>query len=426
MLFSLNLYIMQLMAQPSPQKSFINGLIPWIMWGLGASAFFIEYLVRVAPASIVPDLSDTFNASSLDISAFSAYFLYAYVLIQIPVGLLVDRFGARLCLSLSTAICAYSTFLFATTTSLYLAQFSRFLLGCGAAFALVASLKLALTWFKPQFFSIIVGLSQALGMIGGAAGVYLMSRLAPLQPWQTSMLFFAGILAILAFLITIFVRNGPKPASQSKITHLPFLTILSIVFNNRQTWLIGLFAGFLYMPMAVIAELWGSFYLSSAQQISLNTANDGLSLIFIGWAIGGPLSGALSNEVGRRPVMIFSAFLSFILVASLLYLPPISPVILYALLFFFGLANSGLTAAYTAIAELNPPSVAGIALGFGNGMSVIIGAFCQQIIGALMDWLQSLEAFTNNSLMALQLAMSLVVLGAFLSVVISVFIKETI
>ena len=394
--------------------------MPWAMWGLGASAFFIEYLVRVAPTAIVPNLVETFNASSLDISAFAAYFLYAYVLMQIPVGILVDRFGARLCLSLSTAICAYSTFLFATTSSLPLAQFSRFLFGFGAAFALVGSLKLAIVWFRPQLFSIIVGLSQALGMIGGAAGVYLMARLGA-SPWQNSLLLFAGSLGVLALFIAVFVRNGSSTTHLSQTTTLSFVTSLKIVFSNRQTWLIGLFAGLLYMPTAVVAELWGSFYLSNTQEIPLKLASDGISLIFMGWALGGPLSGALSNQIGRRPVMMVSAFLSFILMTTILYLPPVPPLFLYILLFCFGLANSGMTAAYTAIAELNPPAVAGIALGFGNGMSVIVGAFCQQIVGILIDWLQLQEIPT-----ALPIAMSIVAVGTLLSFVLSLFIKETV
>ena len=106
---------------------------------------------------------------------------------------------------------------------------------------------------------------------------------------------------------------------------------------------------------------------------------------------------------------------------TILYLPPVPPLFLYILLFCFGLANSGMTAAYTAIAELNPPAVAGIALGFGNGMSVIVGAFCQQIVGILIDWLQLQEIPT-----ALPIAMSIVAVGTLLSFVLSLFIKETV
>ena len=421
---------MNLMQRPlfsmTKQKSLVYHLTPWIMWGLSALTFFIEYLIRVAPASMVPNLIETFNASPLEISAFSAYFLYAYVLMQIPVGLLVDRFGPRLSLSLSTALCAYSTFLFATTTSLYMAQFSRFLLGFGAAFALVGSLKIALVWFKPHIFSSIVGLSQALGMIGGAAGVYLISRLANLGHWQTSLLFFAGVLAFLAILIAIFVRDQAKTAD-FKATPLPFLASLNIIFNNKQIWIMGIFAGLLYMPTAVIAELWGSFYLSTTQQISTATASNGVSLIFVGWAIGGPLSGALSNQFGRRLTMILTSFLSLSLITFILYAPPLPPAVLYGLLFCYGLSNSGVTAAYTAIVELNPPSVAGIALGFGNGMSVIVGAFCQQIIGALMDWFQSTQGIANAdySPEALKMAMSLVVVGSLFAFIVSFWTKET-
>jgi len=416
-------------------QNLLSRLTPWMMWGLGVSAFFIEYIIRVAPASMVPSLMETFKASPLDISAFGAYFLYAYVLMQIPVGLLVDRFGARICLSLSTGICAFSTFLFAMTEYLWIAQLARFLLGFGAAFALVGALKLALMWFKPQSFSIIVGLSQALGMVGGAAGVAIMGRLAELENWQISTEILGWFLASLACLIALFVRNEPfkkistnsTTSTKETKTTIPILESIKIVFRHPQTWLIAIFAGLLYMPTAVVAELWGSFYFTTTQGITTTAANDGMSIIFVGWALGGPLSGVFANRFGRRPVMIFSSFSSMILITAILYLPALPLPFLYGLLFMYGLSNSGMTAAYTAIAELNPKAVAGVALAFGNGMSVIIGAFCQQIIGALIDWLQSNPMFigSDNQTQSLKIAMLLVVVGVVAAFIVSLFTRET-
>ncbi len=414
------------MMPHSTQKNLISQLIPWVMWGLGATAFFIEYLIRVAPAAMVPSLMESFSATSLDISAFAAFFLYAYVFMQIPVGLLVDRFGARVCLGLSTAICAVSTLIFASTQDLFTAQVSRLLLGFGAAFALVGTLKLALVWFKPGSFSIIVGLTQTLGMIGGATGVCVMGRLAELEDWRISIHLFGEVLAVLAVLILLFVRNGSTTHLTANTT-LPLQQSFALVFKKPETWLIAIFTGLLYMPTAVIAELWGGYYLMNTQEIPATVANDGISIIFLGWAIGGPLSGFVSNRVGRKPIMIGSAFTSLLLIVSILYLPPMPIPLLYGLLFTYGLCNSGMVAAYTAIAELSPPAVAGIALGFVNGMSVIIGAFCQQAVGALIDWLHSQRYPVRIDIgpEELKLAMVIVVIGIALGFIASLFTQET-
>lgn len=400
------------------------------MWGLGASAFFIEYIIRVSPACMVPDLMQFFRASSLEVSSFAAYFLYIYVGMQIPVGILVDRFGTKVCLGFSTALCAFAAGIFATTDYLWLAQLARLLMGFGASFALVSTLKLAMGWFEPRLFSILVGITQALGMTGGAAGAGLMGRLVEAFGWQQSILFFASILGILAVLILAVVRDTPKPVqtAPTKAPSTPLWQGLKIVFRNQQTWLIALYAGLLYMPMAVFAELWGSFYLTTTHNLSNFQANDGISIIFLGWAMGAPLAGILANRLGRRAVMILSALAGLILLPLILYLSTLPIWTIYSLLFLFGLSNTGAVPAYTAIAEINPPIVTGIALGFGNGMSVVVGAFCQQWIGALIDWLRNQrEALDvlDYTPAELKLAMSILIIGTIITLIMSLFIKET-
>lgn len=411
-------------------------ILPWITWALGASAFFVEYWVRVSPAVMVPNLMLSFKASSLDISTFAAFFLYAYVLMQIPVGILVDCYGARLCLGLSTLLCAFSTGLFASTDALYIAQLARIGLGLGAAFALVATLKLTLNWFKPQLFSILVGATQALGMVGAAFGAGMMSRLVETFGWEKSTLFFAGVLAVIACLILIFVGNAPPSSSiaATALKHKPkntntlsVLENLKLIFRSPQIWLVSVLGGLLFMPTAVFAELWGGFYLVTTQDISTTTAHDGISIVFLGWAIGAPFAGALANHIGRRKVIMISAFMGLILMSCILYIPNQPIWILYPLLFLYGLFNTGLVAIYTTIAELAPASATGVALGFGNGMSVIVGAICQQWVGACIDWLQSERGDNVSELAAndLKWALSIVVIGAVVTLILSFFVKET-
>ena len=120
---------------------------PWLVWGLAASAFFIEYFVRVAPGVMVDSLMHDFKVQALALGSLSAFFYYTYVGMQIPVGILVDRFSLRWLLTSMIFLCGLSSLIFAMTTHLEIAAFARLMMGFGAAFAFVSALKVAAVWF---------------------------------------------------------------------------------------------------------------------------------------------------------------------------------------------------------------------------------------------------------------------------------------
>ncbi len=127
---------------------FINRLLqnpyyPWLVWGLVASAFFIEYFSRVASVVMVDSLMHDFKVQTLALGSLSAFFYYTYVGMQIPVGILVDRFSLRWLLTSMIFLCGVSCLIFATTTHLEIAEFARLMMGFGAAFAFVSALKVA-------------------------------------------------------------------------------------------------------------------------------------------------------------------------------------------------------------------------------------------------------------------------------------------
>lgn len=101
---------------------------PWLIWGLAASAFFIEYFARVAPGVMVDSLMHDFKVQALALGSLSAFFYYTYVGMQIPVGILVDRFSLRWLLTSMIFLCGVSCLIFASTTHLEIAAFARLMM----------------------------------------------------------------------------------------------------------------------------------------------------------------------------------------------------------------------------------------------------------------------------------------------------------
>ncbi len=408
---------------------------PWLIWILGAGFFFAEYFARVAPSVMVPQLMETFQVDALSLGALSAFFYYAYVLMQVPVGALVDRYGPHRLLTLTPLVCALGCLLFATSQTLWVAQLSRFMMGFGASFAFVGTLKLATVWFSNTRFGLLAGLTQALGMLGAAMGAGPLSMVVKGVGWQNTMLMIGATLLVLAILIGIFVRDRPNGASVSAAHHNHHQTTytivsgLGIVLRNPQSWINALFVGLLYAPTASFAELWGVSYLSRTHSLDPQIAASCISFIFIGWAIGSPLLGWFSDRIQRRrPALLFSVIASLCLMTIILYVPIHSVPLLFALLFLYGLSNTGVATSYAVASEINPHPVAGTSMAFANMASVIVGAAFQPLIGWFLDlqWDGQMENGARIfSTHAYQMSMMALPICLALGIGVVMFVKES-
>ena len=365
-----------------------SGVRPWLIWSLGAAFFLAEYFVRVSPGVMTPYLMRAFHADALALGSLSASFYLAYIPMQLPVGMLVDRFGPHRLLTIMAILCALAALLFGSVHSLYLAQLSRFLVGFSASFAFVSTLKLALMWFPSHRFGLLAGMTQALGMLGAVIGTAPTAIAVEHFGWRGTMFLMALIVFLLGLLIGFLVRDKPLKQSNNGKKTIGVLHGLLIVIKNPQTWINGLYVGLLYAPSAAFAELWGVNFLAQTYHISRPLAGAAIGTIFIGWTIGGPITGWISDRIRRRkPLLIASALCGMIFMGSVILIPNLSLTTIFILLFCYGLTNTGVAISYAVASEINLPRVSGTSMAFANMSSVLIGACFQPIIGWILDLL---------------------------------------
>lgn len=405
-------------------------LLAWVVWGLAATFYFTDYLARVAPSVMHEHLQTEFRLSELGMGVLNAAFYLPYILMQIPVGLSVDRMSIRHLLTIMSLMTAFGCVVFGLAEGLAMASFGRIMIGFSAAFAFVCALRLATSWFPPVMFGLLAGLTQALGMLGAAAGDAPVSCLVSHLGWRHSMLVIAFLFIILAGLLYQFIRdtpnhNKPKPMLTDTIS---ILQSLKIILTNRQTWINALYAGFLFGPTAVIGENLGPAFLQFGRGFTPHSAAFATSLIFIGWGLSGPVCGWLSDRLGsRKPMMIASALFGIILSSSIVFLPNISLSTTMFLLFAFGATNTGVAIAYAVATELHPPKIVGTSIAFTNMISIFIGAGLQPIIGQLLNLIGGERAFNVSSLdlSDFQNAFILLPCCSLIALTLSFFIKET-
>ncbi len=409
-----------------------SSIMPWVICGLGALFYCYEYLLRITPSVITEELMHLYNLTATEVGLFSAYYYHAYVPMQIIVGLLMDRYGPRHLLTLACVMCAFGTFLFANGYSLSIAELGRFLVGFGSAFAFVGALKLATIWLPPHRFALVSGIITCLGMVGAMIGDILLRNLVNHVGWQTTIHASAAIGIVLTVMIWVIIRDvNPQHA----VLHSQPLNFRGLIhglwgaIKNPQIWLNGMIGLLLYLSLSAFAELWGIQYLEQSHGLSKTAAANANSLIFLGWAVGGPLWGLFSDiiRLRRLPILLASVF-ALITILVILYVPGLSDIQLYLLLFAFGLASSAQILVFAVARETTHMRMTGTAIALTNFFVMVGGNVFQPVIGKLLDmrWTGTLEeGIRIYTPQAYEFALSVLPIGVALAIVIAFFVRET-
>ncbi|MFZ4077428.1 MAG: MFS transporter, partial [Legionellaceae bacterium] len=250
-------------------------LFGWLICALGAVFYSYEYFLRITPSVMEGALRDHFSLSATGFGLLSASYYYAYVPMQLPVGLLMDRFGPRRLLTFACLICVIGTWMFAGSSVVSYAAAGRFLVGFGSAFAFVGVLKLATLWLPEDKLGMVAGLASALGTVGAMLGDNVLGTMVSAMGWQHTVnltaLVGVGLTVILWF--GIHDRKGhPEADGGTVATFRGALLDLKLIAANKQIWINGLYGCLVYLPTSVFAELWGIPYFSHAHHLSESAA----------------------------------------------------------------------------------------------------------------------------------------------------------
>ena len=356
-----------------------------LAFGLGTLFFGYAFVQRVSPSIMTEELMREFAVGGAALGSLSAFYFYTYASIQLPVGMLTDRFGPRKLMSFAAALCALASLLFAQSDSIVTASLGRALIGGTVAFAFVGTLAIAGYWFRPAQYAMLAGLLQTVGMSGGIFGQAPLRALVDAAGWRATMHWLALIAILLAVAIFFLV---PKRTETQKVAEpgSGALRGLRAVVTNPQTWICSIIGFGMASSMLAFGGLWGVPWLHGVHGYGKTEAAAMTSAIFVGWAVCSPLCGWLSDRIGRRnPILLAGAALTLIAFAILIYATPGGRLPLVALLCLVGAGGSTMTVCFGSVRELNALKHSSTSLGMMNMCVVGAGAVMQPLIGWLLD-----------------------------------------
>ena len=403
-----------------------------MIWSLSAIAFGYAFFQRVAPSVMVSELMETFSVGAAVLGQLSALYFYPYVLLQIPIGVLLDRFGARVLLSGAMGLAAAGTIAFGLAQSLELAYAGRFLIGAGSAVGFISSLALASQWFPVHRFALLTGLAMLIAMMGGFAGQGPLAALVDVFGWRATMMASGVAAAGLAIAIALVVRNSPNPVSTSGPQKQRWADVLSgflQTVRSREIWLIALVATSMSGPLLAFGGLWGVPYLVVAYDLPRPQAALLVSTTLIGWALGAPLGGWVSDYILRRKAPIVAAAAVLLMLVTVLTAVPQLPLwVLVLVIFGMGVSGGHMVISFALAREVSQPELHGSVMGLVNGMTVASGAVLQPAIGALLDMLwdgRMSDGVRVYQASDYRLALASLVAWTAMGLILSLFLRET-
>ena len=412
--------------------------LAWLVWGLGAALYLIAFYQRVAPAVLVQELTREFALSGAALGNLSAFYFYSYVAMQIPTGLIADRWGPRKLLTAGAALTAVGPLVFALAPTAYVANAGRLAIGAAAGVAFVAMLKLASHWMPSRQFVLASGVALFVGVVGATLAGAPLRLLVDAMGWRNVMIASAVVTAAVALAIWLVARDDP--AERGYDSYFPHAAAganggsvwadLKAVLAYRNTVLLffipGAFSGIILM----FAGLWGVPFLSTHYGLTTAEAASLCSLLLVSWSAASIAYGPISQRLGGRKLpYIAGLLLTMALWAAIVWVPGWSRPMLAALLVALGVAAGAFILNFAFAKESVPARLAGTVSGIAN-MGVMTGGLVMQpLVGWVLDrhWTGALTPGGARlyDFAAYQSAFSLLFVWGALALVLLAFTRET-
>ena len=357
-----------------------------IVFVLVALFLFYEMGVQVSPSVMTHQLMHALNLSTVGLGFMSGFYFYTYTIMQIPAGILLDRFGVRQIVATALLVCAAGCAIFGFSHSIVGGSLARLLTGFGSAFAFVSVLAVAERWFQAKYFALLAGITQLFAALGAMGGQWPLAFSVHAFGWRDTLFALALISLIIAALVGVYVKEPPQSwRKECQHCDQSIRKNLKSILTSRQTWFVWIYALCNWAPMSAFASLWGVPFLVHVYGMTTLEAASFSGLTWIGIGIASPLIGYFSDYIKQRKVILIATPLIGLICAWLIVEDPgMSHFTLGALLFLMGAACSGQVLSFAVVKDNAPQNAKATAIAINNMGVVAAGVIVQPLVGILL------------------------------------------
>ena len=373
----------------------------WAIWTVGVTAYVLAITNRSSLSAVGVDAAARFDADAATLSLFAVVQLAVYGGMQIPVGVLLDRYGARPIMTIGMLLMALGQLTMALSPSVGIALLARMLLGAGDAAIFPGVLRLVATWFPAQRAPVMVQLTGIVGQSGQLVALLPLAALLHATSWTITFGSIAGLGVLFAILVFLLIRNHP-PDRDEDVSVDTDTGAIRVVTSSVDTG-VGIRAAWAHpgtrlafwshftTPFAGTAFvlLWGMPFLTAGEGRTTAEAASIMSLyVVVGMALG-PIMGELSRRVphlrSRALVLPTVAVQAVAWLAVIVYPGPAPLWLLLALAVALATGGPASMIAFDHARTHNPSHRLSTATGVTNAGGFLAALLAILLIGLALD-----------------------------------------
>ena len=346
---------------------------------------------RVSNAVIAPNLTRDLGLDAESLGFLGGAYFYTFALLQIPLGPMLDRIGPRIVVTVLGLVGAFGSLLFAYSPSYPVALLGRVLIGAGMGCVLMGSLKVFVVRFPPELFATLMGSIVSIGTLGNVLAASPLAYLTSLIGWRKTF-FLAGLVtAALALLVYWVLGKGgeggqPSPSAPAELP-IPVLSSIRRILRSLSFWEMGAVSFFRYGTFISLSGLWLGPYLMDARNYSPIQAGNLLMVLALGYILGGPVAGRLSDRsfYSGKAVALAGMVLYSVTLIPLIGIVTVETPFAFGLLFFgMGFFNSFGVIVLSHGKGLYPAAMSGTVMTGINFFTMAGGAVLMPALGRVI------------------------------------------
>lgn len=358
----------------------------WMLWFFAVLFFSYQFVLRLTPGVLIDDIMVKYDISASVFGLIISFYYIGYAGMQIPIGILLDRFGVRYVVAASAIICVLGNLPILFSNYWVIELLGRLLIGVGSAAGALGAIHVVRMHFPHRHMSKMIGFTVTLSLFGAIYGKSINRFLVESFGLEQSIIYLSIPGIIIAFSMLLFFRNTDKQQT-GIVQHYSILSSLKIIFKNNNIIWLAIAGALMVGPIESFADIFGEPYLVTVYNFTPSDAGYlTASAIYFGFCIGAPLLAAIADRFNCHYVINITCGIVMTAAFHLVLEQMITGYrMMYMITFIIGIMSAYQVIVISSVSELVPANLIGTAIAVVNMFNMVAGMIFNTAIGRLLD-----------------------------------------